>query len=135
MSNLNRVLICGRLGGDPELKYSQSNTAICNLNVATSERWKDKDGNQQEETEWSRIVCFSKQAENCAKYLAKGSLVFVEGKLRTRSWDDKETGAKRYATEIIANNIQFLSSTNKDGVSGNQNPAPEHRPNNDDVPF
>ena len=106
MSSLNRVMIMGRLGQDPELRYTQNQTPIVTLNVATTE-FGSRDGQRQETTEWHRVVVWSKQAENCAKYLAKGRVVFVEGRLQTRSWEDK-AGQKRYTTEIIANNVQFV---------------------------
>lgn len=108
MASVNKVIVLGNLGADPELRYTQSNMAVATLSVATTEKWKDKEGNGQESTEWHRIVVWNKQAENCAKYLAKGRSVYVEGKLQTRSWDDKQTGQKRYATEIVAQMVQFL---------------------------
>lgn len=108
MASLNRVLIIGNLGQDPELRYTPNGAAVCTLNVATSDSRTDKDGQRQEQTEWHRIIVWNKQAENCAKYLSKGRTVFVEGKLQTRSWDDKTSGQKRYATEIIANTVQFI---------------------------
>ena len=106
MSSLNKVLIMGRLGQDPELRYTANRTAVATLNIATTESW-SRDGERQENTEWHRVVVWSRQAENCSKYLAKGRPVFIEGRLQTRSWEDK-TGAKRFTTEIIANNVQFL---------------------------
>lgn len=106
MASVNKVLIMGNLGQDPELRYTQSQTAVVTLNVATTDTW-TKDGQRQEQTEWHRVIVWNKQAENCAKYLAKGRSVFIEGKLQTRSWDDKN-GQKRYTTEIVASNVQFL---------------------------
>ena len=130
MASLNRVLIMGNLGQDPELRHTQSGIPVCTLNVATNEVRTDKDGNRQEQTEWHRVVIFNKQAENCAKYLGKGRPVFIEGKLQTRSWDDKATGQKRYMTEILANNVQFMGSgaaagagaTGRDMGQGGQSP-------------
>ena len=104
---LNKVQIIGRLGRDPELKYAQSGMAICNFNVATDESYKDNDGNKVDRTEWHKIIAFQKQAENCANYLAKGSLVYVEGSLTTRKWQDQQ-GQDRYTTEIKAQRVQFL---------------------------
>ena len=121
MASLNKVQVIGHLGADPELRYTQSNVPVATLSVATTEKWKDRDGNPQEETEWHRIVVWNKQAENCAKYLSKGRPVYVEGKLKTRSWDDKQTGQKRYATEIVAQNVQFLGSGQG---QGNRAPHP-----------
>ena len=105
----------GRLGQDPELRYTQTQMPVTTLNVATSEYKMGKDGQRQEMTEWHRIVVWGKQAENCNKYLKKGRAVFVEGKIQTRSWDDS-SGQKRYATEIVATNVQFMPS----GASGQQ---------------
>jgi len=98
----------GRLGKQPELKSLDNDNSVANFSVATSEKWV-KDGEKQEATEWHRVVCFGKLAEICEKYLDKGSQVYVEGKLQTRSWEDKE-GAKRYTTEILAKSVQFLST-------------------------
>lgn len=107
MASLNKVMIIGRLGRDPELRYSQSGAAICNLNVATDESYTDKQGQRVEQTEWHRVAVFSRQAELCANYLHKGSLVYVEGSLQTRKWQDKD-GSDRYTTEIKALRVQFL---------------------------
>lgn len=104
---LNKVQIIGRLGKDPELRYTQSGTPVGNFNVATDESYTDRDGNKVERTEWHRITCFQRVAENCAAYLAKGSLVYVEGSLTTRKWQDQQ-GQDRYTTEIKAERVQFL---------------------------
>ncbi len=104
---LNKVQIIGRLGQNPELKYSQSGVAMTNLNVATDESYTDRDGNRVDRAEWHRVVVFQRQAENCANFLAKGSLVYVEGSLTTRKWTDQQ-GVDRYTTEIRAQRIQFL---------------------------
>lgn len=112
MASVNRVIILGNLGQDPELRYTPSGAAVCNLNVATTDIRSDKDGQKQESTEWHRIVVWNKQAENCAKYLAKGRTVYIEGKLQTRSWEDKATGQKRYATDIVAQTVQFVGGSN-----------------------
>jgi len=107
MSGVNKVIIVGRLGADPELKSVGNGQNVARLSIATSEAWTGKDGQKQERTEWHRVVVWGRQAENCAKHLAKGRQVFVEGRLQTRSWEDQQ-GQKRYATEIVANNVQFL---------------------------
>lgn len=106
--NVNKVMLIGRLGQEPEAKYTPNGTAVSNFSIATSEKWKDKaSGEWNEKTEWHRIVSWNKQAEFCNQYLKKGSLVYIEGKLVTRSWDDKE-GQKRYMTEVVANTVQLL---------------------------
>lgn len=104
---LNKVMIIGRLGADPELRYTQSGQATCSLRVATDESYTDKDGNRVERTEWHRVAVFGKTAENCNQYLGKGSLVYVEGKLLTRKWQD-QNGQERYTTEIRAERVLFL---------------------------
>jgi single-strand DNA-binding protein len=108
MASLNRVMIIGRLGADPELRFTQNNTAVANLRIATDESWTDRQsGERKEATEWHRVVVFGKQAESCDKFLKKGRLVFVDGCLQTREWQDRE-GNKRYTTEIRALRVQFL---------------------------
>ena len=104
---LNKVMIIGRLGRDPELRYTQSGSPVASLNVATDESYTDRDGNKVERTEWHRVSVFQRQAENCANYLAKGSLIYVEGSLQTRKWQDQQ-GQDRYTTEIKAQRVQFL---------------------------
>ncbi len=104
---LNKVQIIGRLGKDPELKYSANGLAVANLTVATDDGYVDREGNKVDRTEWHRIVTFQRTAENCSQYLGKGSLVYVEGKLTTRKWQDQQ-GQDRYTTEIKADRIQFL---------------------------
>ncbi|MFO7798719.1 single-stranded DNA-binding protein [Rhodohalobacter sp.] len=109
MSSLNKVMIIGRLGADPDVRYTQSNAAVANMSVATTDRYKDRNGELQENTEWHRVVVWNRLAEICQEYLKKGSLVYFEGKLETRGWEDKE-GQKRYTTEIKAFNMQMLDS-------------------------
>ncbi|WP_294446160.1 single-stranded DNA-binding protein [uncultured Mailhella sp.] len=104
---LNKVMIIGHLGADPELRYTQSGSPVTTLRVATDESYTDRDGNRVERTEWHRIVVFQRAAENCNQYLRKGSLVYVEGKLSTRKWQD-QNGQDRYTTEIRADRVQFL---------------------------
>ena len=110
MAGLNKVLLIGRLGHSPEAKYTQSGTAVTNINLATSETWKDKNtGEKQEKTEWHKVVFYRGLAEIVAKYCTKGMQIYVEGKIQTRTYDDKE-GNKRYVTEIIGNDMQMLGS-------------------------
>src|SRR5690606_26707219 len=104
---VNKAIILGNLGKDPEVRFTNSGQAVCQFSVATSERWLDSDGNKQERTEWHNVVVWGKQAENCGQYLNKGSQVFVEGRIQTRSYDDKD-GNKRYMTEIVAKDVRFL---------------------------
>jgi len=117
MSGINKVILIGRLGQDPELKYIGDNgSVVCNFSIATSERYKDKSGVQQEKTEWHRIVAWGKLAEICGEYLRKGRECYVEGKLSTRKWENKE-GATQYTTEIVARDVQFLGSKNDGDVN------------------
>jgi single-strand DNA-binding protein len=126
--SVNKVILLGRLGQDPELKHTPSGMSVCNFSLATSENWKDKQsGQKQEKTEWHRIVAWGKQAELCHQYLAKGRQVYVEGKLQTRSWDDK-TGQKRYTTEILVSSIQFVSGS-AGSDSANQSFPQDHQDN------
>lgn len=112
MAGVNKVIIVGRLGQDPEMKAVGAGSTVTRLNVATSENWVGKDGQKQERTEWHRIVVWGKLAEICGKYLAKGRQVYVEGRLQTRSWEDN--GQKKYTTEIVASTVQFLGSANSE---------------------
>jgi len=107
MSSVNKVILIGNLGRDPEMRYMPSGDAVANLSVATTETWKDKDGEKQEATEWHRVVFFGKQAEICDLYLKKGSQIYVEGSLRTRKWQDKD-GQDRYTTEIRGERMLIL---------------------------
>ena len=106
-SGLNKVFLLGRLGNDPEVRYTTNGGAVANFNLATNESWVDKAGQKQERTEWHRVVVWGKLGELCGQYLSKGRQAFLEGKLQTREWTDKE-GGKRYTTEIVAANVQFL---------------------------
>ena len=117
--SVNKVIILGRLGQDPDLKYTSGGSPVCNISLATSESWTDKQGQKQERTEWHRVVVYGKLAELCNQYLAKGRQAFVEGRLQTRSWDDKE-GVKRYSTEIIASTVQFLGGSANAGAGAGQ---------------
>jgi single-strand DNA-binding protein len=100
--------LVGNLGKDPEVRFTNTGSAVANFSIATSEIWNDREGKRQERTEWHNIVVWCKQAEHCGQYLAKGRQVYIEGSIRTRSYDDKTTGAKRYITEIVAQRVQFL---------------------------
>lgn len=133
MSSVNKAILIGRLGNDPEIRHTKNNTAIATLSVATSERFKDAQGVQQERTEWHRVVAWSRLAEICQQYLRKGSLIYIEGSIQTNQWEDKD-GKKRYTTEIVARQMTML-----DG-KGDQQPQPNAIPSNfndlkDDLPF
>lgn len=119
--SVNKVIVLGRLGQDPELKYTPSGAAVCTLSVATSEAWTDKSGQKQERTEWHRAVVWGKLAELCGQYLGKGRQVYLEGRLQTRSWE--KDGQKRYTTEINANVVQFLDSKSSGQSSTTSRPA------------
>lgn len=117
---VNKALLIGRLGADPVVRYTPDGAMVTNFSLATDEQWKDKAGEKVQKTEWHRIVTFGKLAEICGNYLAKGKLVFIEGRIQTKSWEDKE-GIKRTTTEIIAMNMQMLDSkgtTKAQGASG-----------------
>jgi len=117
--SVNKVIILGRLGQNPEMKYTPSGAGVCNFSVATSENWTDKSGQKQERTEWHRIVVWGKLAELCNQYLAKGRQVYLEGRLQTRQWEDKQ-GQKRYTTEINASTIQFIGARGEAGAENSQ---------------
>lgn len=118
MSGVNKVIIVGRLGNDPELKHTQGGQAVARLSVATSENWTDKSGQKQERTEWHRVVVWGKLGELCGKYLSKGRQVYVEGRLQTRSWEDNQ-GQKKYSTEIVATTVQFLGAAGESSAGSN----------------
>lgn len=121
---INKVILIGNLGADPELKYVQDSTPVATFNVATSERWKGQDGQMKEQTEWHRVVAWRRLAETCNEYLHKGSKVYIEGKLQTRKWQDKD-GHDRWTTEIVAREVQFLTPKGGDGGSyGSGDPGP-----------
>ena len=116
MAGVNKVIIVGNLGRDPEIRYSQQGTAVVKLAIATSEQWTDKQGQRQERTEWHRVTVFGKQGENCERYLSKGSQAYVEGKLQTSSYEKE--GQTHYSTDIIANTVQFLGGKPGQGQGG-----------------
>lgn len=132
MSSVNKVIVVGNLGKNPELRRTQGGEAVTDFPLATTEVYTDKQGQRQEQTEWHNIVVWKKQAENCAQYLSKGSKVYIEGKLRTRSWDDN--GQKRYRTEVIASNVVFLEpkpvGSQQQQNSGFGQPAQGYNQNN-----
>lgn len=125
-ASVNKAILIGNLGKDPEIRYLPSGKAVANFSIATSESWKDKTtGEKQEKTEWHNIVIFDKLAEICGQYLKKGSSVFIEGKLTTEKWQDKKTGEDKYTTKIIANEMRMLGSKDGGGQSqGRPSPAP-----------
>lgn len=139
---INKVILVGRLGADPEVKYTPDGTMVTNFRVATDLQWKDKAGERVQKTEWHRIVTFRKLAEICGNYLGKGKLVYLEGRIQTRSWDDKE-GVKHYLTEIVASEMKMLdgkpSAKGQEGVEDAVAPAYSgagfDAPPEDDVPF
>lgn len=138
MAGVNKVMLIGRLGKDPEVRYTSDGTTVANFTMATSEEWKDKNtGEKQERTEWHKIVAWRRLGEICGEYLRKGSQIYIEGKLQTRSWEDRD-GNKRYTTEIVANTMQMLDSAK----GGRAEPAGERYPveepinvPEDDIPF
>ena len=153
MASVNKVILIGNLGADPETRYLPSGDAVTNIRIATSEKWRDKGGEQQEHTEWHRIAFFGKTAEIAGEYLKKGSPVYVEGRIRTRKWQDKD-GQDRYSTEIVADRMQLLGSRGGGGAepmarepreaaaataSPGGNPAPKKGGGfdqmDDDIPF
>lgn len=147
MPSFNQATIMGHLGKDPELRYTGSGKPVCNFSVATSEVWKDADGEKHEDTQWHNIVTWNRTAENCAQYLQKGSLVFLQGPIKTESYDDKKDGIKRYFTKIVAYTVKFLTPKGERRLD-DQADDPEARPpasdrqapattpqDDDDVPF
>ncbi len=160
MKSVNKVILIGNLGKDPEMKFTQGGMPVAKFSIATNERFKDKDGNWQDRTEWHNIVAFQKLAEIIGQYLKKGGKCYIEGSLRTGSWDDKETGKKMYRTEIIANDLVLLGGRGEGGGGGEYSggsrgitsssagnsfdqsaPEPEHAPvgsspiTDEDIPF
>ena len=139
---INKVILIGNLGADPEIRYTQNGTQVATFNLATTERWRGQDGQTQEQTEWHRIVAWANLAEICGEYLHKGSRVYIEGKLQTRKWQD-QGGADRYTTEIIAREMKMLTPRGSGGEeyggeSYGQGGGSSYRgtpPIGDDVPF
>src|SRR5690242_7430626 len=153
--SLNKVMLIGNLGKDPEVKYTPSGTPVAKLTVATNERFKDKDGQWQDRTEWHNVVLWQRLAEIAGEYLKKGSKVYIEGKLQTRSWEDKQSGQKKYMTEVVANDLVLLGGRgegagesggySRGATAGNNfdQRTPEHEPasatsspiSDEDIPF
>ncbi|HEB49659.1 MAG TPA: single-stranded DNA-binding protein [Desulfobulbus sp.] len=147
---VNKVILIGNLGRDPELRYTQNGTPVASLNLATSRRWKGQDGQMQEQTEWHKVVVWSRLAELCNEYLSKGAKVYVEGRLQTRKWQD-QNGNERYTTEVVAQDVQFLTPRgatvgggghggtfndgSQGGFGGDDFSGSEPPPTGDDVPF
>ncbi len=141
MSSLNKVLLIGNLGSDPETRFTPSGAQVANFNLATSESWNDKNGQRQERTEWHRIVLWRRLAEIAGQYLKKGSKIYIEGKLQTRSWEDQQ-GQKRQTTEIVANTMKMLGPERAaEAVEATESnghalaAVPAGGPNHDDLPF
>ena len=141
MASVNKVILVGHLGRDPEVRYMPDGNAISNISIATSETWKDKSGEKQEKTEWHRIIFFSKLAEIAGEYLKKGSQVYIEGRLQTRKWEDKD-GQEKYTTEIVADRLQMLGSRERqsDEAPRPRQQAPKQSKGSfddfeDDIPF
>jgi single-strand DNA-binding protein len=116
---VNKVILIGNLGGDPEVRYTPGGAAVANVTLATNESWNDREGQRQDRTEWHRLVFWSKLAEIVGQYLKKGSKIFVEGRLQTRQWDD-QSGQKRYTTEIVVTDMQMLDGRGEGGMGGGQ---------------
>jgi single-strand DNA-binding protein len=147
---INKVILVGNLGRDPEVRTTPSGQPVATFTLATSRKWKDRNGQRQEQTEWHTIVCWGRQAEVAGQYLTKGKQIFVEGRLQTRSWDDRNTGEKRYKTEVVCDNFQMLGARGGDfdgGASQGPGPASYDEPGgggagggyggeeDDDIPF
>jgi single-strand DNA-binding protein len=115
---LNKVLLIGNLGRDPEVRSLPSGQPVASFTLATSRRWRDKNGQKQEQTEWHRIVCFGRQAEVAGQYLTKGKQIYVEGRIQTKSWEDRQSGEKKYSTEIVCDNFQMLGGRGGDFEGG-----------------
>ena len=142
MASVNKVILVGNLGADPELRYTSGGRGVANFRIATSRQWTSKDGEKHEETEWHRIVTWDKLAEICGEYLKKGSSVYIEGRLQTRSWED-QSGAKRWSTEVVANEMKMLGGRQTPGEERSSSSSPEPPPDDlpstfeadDDLPF
>lgn len=146
---VNKVILIGNLGRDPEVRTTPNGQTVASFTLATSRRWKDKDGNRQEQTEWHNIVVWGRQAETAGQYLTKGKQIYVEGRLQTRSWEDRNSGEKRYKTEIVCDNFQMLGGRGdsgggaRGGDHGHTEPDDQHfgggagggGMDDDDIPF
>ncbi len=140
MASLNKVLLIGNLGKDPDLRYTPSGRAVANFSIATNEQWKDKEGQTQTRTEWHNIVVWGRQAEIAKDYLRKGKQIYLEGRLQTRNYDDKD-GNKRYITEIVSDRFLMLGRKSEDSMPGEPSrtgaarPSGDSQTNDDDLPF
>jgi single-strand DNA-binding protein len=139
MASVNKVILVGNLGRDPEVRYTPSGTAVANFSLATTENWTNKDGEKESRTEWHRIVAWGRLGEICGEYLSKGKQVFIEGRIRTNEWEDQE-GNKRQTTEIVATNMQMLgpragADTFQDNSFGGGKAKGPTGPVEDDIPF
>jgi len=139
MASVNKAILIGNLGKDPEIRYTPSGQAVASFPIATTRRWRDKDGQPQEQTDWHNIVVWGRQAENAKEYLRKGRPVYIEGRIQTRNYDDKD-GVKRYVTEIVAQTVQFLGGRPDSGSGDRSTPPPPDEPpdiqsDDDDLPF
>ena len=146
MASVNKVILVGRLGKDPEIRSTPSGTSVAKFSLATDDKYTDRAGEKQERTEWHNIVVWGKLAEICGQYLKKGKLIYIEGSIRTDSWDDKESGQKKYRTEIVANSMQMLDRRGDEGggggggyapsrSSGSSRPANDQMEDDEEVPF
>ena len=152
--SVNKVILIGNLGKDPEIKYTPQGTAVAKLTIATNERYKDKEGNWQDRTEWHNVVLWQRLAEIAGEYLKKGGKVYIEGRLQTRSWDDKQSGQKKWMTEVVGNDLVLLGGRGEGGGEGGGHSrgaaaggnnfdqrTPEHEPagatpiSDEDIPF
>ncbi len=137
MASINKVILIGNLGADPELRHTATGTTVANFSLATKEAWTGKDGNKEERTEWHRIVAWGRLGEICGEYLVKGKQVYVEGKLQTKSWEDKD-GKKRYNTEVLAQTMQMLGPAGERITVEKESDDNDHPPDGtilDDIPF
>jgi single-strand DNA-binding protein len=134
MKSLNKVQLIGHLGKNPEVRYTTNGSAVANFTMATNEAWTGKDGQKNERAEWHNIVAWGKLGEICGEYLTKGKQVYIEGRLTTRSWEDRD-GNKRYTTEVKADNMIMLGSPGSSGGSQESVPAENNSPIEDDIPF
>ena len=138
MASINKAILIGNLGSDPEVRYTPSGSSVANFTLATNEQWTDKNGEKQERTEWHRIVAWGRLGEICGEYLRKGSPIYIEGRIQTRSWEDRD-GNKRYTTEIVAQSMQMLGSASREAKARSADEKyPTEEPisiPDDDIPF
>ena len=140
MASVNKAILIGNLGKDPELRYTPSGQAVASFSIATTRKWRDNEGQSQEQTEWHNIIVWGKQAENANEYLQKGRSVYIEGRIQNRSYEDKD-GNKRYISEVVAQTVQYLgskgdqSNTNKRSQQQPSDTPPEVSSDDDDLPF